>query len=949
MNFYISVNENLDCKIGDNTDNSISRLNKKTSSDNIDKKASSNAYAVTLGETDRYFEKNNKDGVVGNKDEKKRLSDVEDVTLMKNYMTVMSSSLSDEDFAKLRENGFKPSEMEPDEMVTVVDRIKANVAKSGKIVYGYNDDIDAEVLSEIVGSEVYANAIKSAFVSADIPILPENIENAAAALEESALLVPISEDAIKYLIENNMNTSIGDIYKAEHVSGNVSSGKYTDSVPSELITRENIENFDDVLEAAGSEIDENGRDCIRNMLVSGIEITEENVRKYISVKKLNLPPQISDTAEKIADTLKAGKNSLDTDLTQENSMYNRAEQLYQEIKTRLYTEETRLSLSVASTYLLLKNGINVDLTDLNLLVDNLKEAENRQFEAIFGANTGINGTEALDLLDDTISKMDAVKDMPIAAAGLVSYRSTVNIDIIYEEGLHLKASYEKAGIGYETMMTQVRGDLGDSIKKAFGNVPDILRELDLEVNEKNERSVRVLGYNSMEITKESVEDVGKTIDRIREVIDKMTPAKVISLIREGVNPLKVSLDDLSEKLDSINAPGPSPDRFAQYLCKLEQRKEITEDERAGFIGIYRLINAVEKNDMSSVGMLLNSDMDINFANLLTAVRSNKSRGLELLADDVNGEIERIVTKGVSISEQINRAFVDMNSFEDNSSEEENLDDNEKYREYIREEENLIRHAGKADSNDVTMLKSLNIPATVENIAAMGELKENGLYSGIRRRLRDSGESLDRIISHFAEHFSDEEAETAYSEMNNSIMELVNDAAIDSDSIADLRAMSRSIAGLRISQRFAEEDYYRVPVIVKGDTVDVNVRLKKGSEKSVRISFYTETLGNVNSIFGLKEQTLKGLISTDYSEGYAFLREKNTQLIQDIEKMDLNVENIDFVKSDKHGVNFWDDYVDEYSNDKDNFSNGVEDSQSRDAKEIKILFSVAKTVMTILTD
>ena len=65
----------------------------------------------------------------------------------------------------------------------------------------------------------------------------------------------------------------------------------------------------------------------------------------------------------------------------------------------------------------------------------------------------------------------------------------------------MQSAYEKAGEAYETMGTQVREDLGDSIEKAFGNVAEILAGLGFEDTEANEKAVRILGYNSMDITK----------------------------------------------------------------------------------------------------------------------------------------------------------------------------------------------------------------------------------------------------------------------------------------------------------------------------------------------------------------------------------------------------------------------------------------------------------------
>ena len=68
----------------------------------------------------------------------------------------------------------------------------------------------------------------------------------------------------------------------------------------------------------------------------------------------------------------------------------------------------------------------------------------------------------------------------------------------------MKSALEKAGVQYETLMTAPRTDMGDSIQKAFRNVDDILNDLGVEATEENRRAVRILGYNGIEITEDSI-------------------------------------------------------------------------------------------------------------------------------------------------------------------------------------------------------------------------------------------------------------------------------------------------------------------------------------------------------------------------------------------------------------------------------------------------------------
>ena len=73
----------------------------------------------------------------------------------------------------------------------------------------------------------------------------------------------------------------------------------------------------------------------------------------------------------------------------------------------------------------------------------------------------------------------------------------------------------------------------DSIQKAFASVPNLLKELGMEDTNANERAVRILGYNGMEITEENVLSVKEYDAVLNRVIDNMKPSTVLEMIRQG--------------------------------------------------------------------------------------------------------------------------------------------------------------------------------------------------------------------------------------------------------------------------------------------------------------------------------------------------------------------------------------------------------------------------------
>ena len=61
------------------------------------------------------------------------------------------------------------------------------------------------------------------------------------------------------------------------------------------------------------------------------------------------------------------------------------------------------------------------------------------------------------------------------------------------------------------------------------------------------------------------------------------------MIREGVNPLAMPVEELSDYLKEQETPGEEMDSYSKFLYKLERQNEITQEERSAYIGIYRLV------------------------------------------------------------------------------------------------------------------------------------------------------------------------------------------------------------------------------------------------------------------------------------------------------------------------------------------------------------------------
>lgn len=297
------------------------------------------------------------------------------------------------------------------------------------------------------------------------------------------------------------------------------------------------------------------------------------------------------------------------------------------LTARRQLEEIRLAMTVEANYTLLKKGISIDTEPISELIDQLKSMEQDYYVNLLKAQGADNAEEKASLLLETTEKIAGIKTVP---AYVLGYRQAdvSTIEGIHREGTALKDTFERANRSYETMMTMPNEELGDSIQKAFGNVDEILKDANLGLTDANRRAVRILAYNQTAITQENVAQVKAADEEVQRAFKNLTPAVVTRMIKDGINPLEMDISEVNETAEQIASDIGDQDknRFSEYLWKLEQNHQISEEERSAYIGIYRLIRQVDNTDGAAVGALLQQGAPVTMKNLLTAVRSEHRSG-----------------------------------------------------------------------------------------------------------------------------------------------------------------------------------------------------------------------------------------------------------------------------------------------------------------------------------
>ena len=133
----------------------------------------------------------------------------------------------------------------------------------------------------------------------------------------------------------------------------------------------------------------------------------------------------------------------------------------------------------------------------------------------------------------------------------------------------------------------------------------------------------------------------------------MTPGVTLQMIREQKNPLEMTMEELDEYLNKQDRDySADTERFSKFLQKLDRTNGISQEEREAYIGIYRMFRQIEKADGAVVGSIVATGAEMNFKNMLSAVRTRADKNMDVRVNDEFGALENLITNKKAIDEQI---------------------------------------------------------------------------------------------------------------------------------------------------------------------------------------------------------------------------------------------------------------------------------------------------------
>ena len=865
----------------------------------------------------------------------------------------IARSLSDEEIRKLRMMGVDIEGAKLSDLMSMVNTMRQNV--------------HADKMQEIMGDAMF-----------DEDNVSDVITGSNAVYSAGTKIKMDITDAL-YLVRNNLPANEDNIYKAKF-----SGTKLADEALSEDVMKNMQPQLEKIIEQCGLNLDDENLQLAKLMVNNDVPVTTDTFRMFrqyvngeidltdnIDVRAQKLMNDIdSISPEMVYDMAKDGKEvtiasalnyqGIIGEISDENLVNNSVSKSsvnvddsvselsvnvddsvndLKAITAKRQIEEIRLTMTLESSKRMLSLDINIDTRELSQVVSTLRNCEKQMLGRAF-KNEGVDATATnVTLYSEMSAKLTTISKAPATVLATPLINNTFSINSLYEASIDgtftdkVPANFERVLQSYDSVKTAPRSDMGDSISKAFGNIEQMLGEMNVEADYESIRAVKILGYNQLEITPDNINSIIDYDRQVNELMTNLYPEAVLGLIKDNVNPMDVSIDELNKTLRkrNYNKGVTEASNFASFLRDMEKKGEISDKERESYIGIYRMMDKLSKSQDREAGWLFASGERLTINNLLKAMRSRKAKSMDFVADDDTG-LSDVNIMGNRIDSQIRAAF-DATGAEigDKIGGEFDLADTKTGDEFdatggeIRAAfgENFDEVADEVES----FMEANSIEFSIINTFAVKEMlgTKGGIFeaaTNIMSMLKFDADYKDDLIDEETDNMTDSlmgeevsinpfefetdsileslrgssEMSLRYDDLSNQITnamyQLASMGTINSKDISMFKTVN---AGFNIMRDMAKEKRYQIPINTKSGLNVINLSIAHDATKKgdVSISIRDTAIGNISASFSVKTTMITGEIVSDNSEGNYILSQNKSVLVEAMTSFGFDMSEVSF--------------------------------------------------------
>ncbi|MCR5216826.1 MAG: DUF6240 domain-containing protein [Lachnospiraceae bacterium] len=675
-----------------------------------------------------------------------------------------------------------------------------------------------------------------------------------------------------------------------------------------------------------------------------VEHLEEALRYRNSASLEETVNSLQSRMNSVGSMLQEGSDQFLDDIILQGGMTQDEAYTQEEFASYRVLCEARILMTASATVNLVRGGVDVIHEDLSHMVSLLHEEEVKMIEASLRAGTdaadsfasGKGRTSAVELsaeatahtIQDVVDLMHELSYGPSAVLGELvgeTDESAYTLPVLRDHSRVLQNKLVAAGVAYETMSTTIRSDLGDSVKAALKESSDtILSDLSLATTEENRRAVRILVNNSLEVTKDRVEEVRELDSVMNSLIDQMTPEVVMDLIHERINPMTTDIRTLNQYFNQRYDGHMEGEKYSEFLYHLDRTQGISESEREEYIGIYRMLHTLQKNDGNALGLALEQSVDqsLTLEDLMSAYQSTKAAGVDVKVDpsmglsEVSGNVlyyenlfgkmtgdlapeyldkvlAREDAKEMTV-EEIAMALSDAST--DPATHQEHMATEALYQEELL---GNLRRACDTEEYVIRTLSDRGLTVTANGVNhTKALLTEQSFFQDLQEFVSEENPKLQELIEHLPETFGTKEEAAVYEELETSMEELFQEKALGGrgsiDDYLALHQMRDLVERTGIIRDLASGGQYILPYDTGHGLGTMNLQIvsRGKNEGALEMHFESGALGEVAARFQVSQTKLSGYL-TLHGEGKEteVLSEKLATLSEKLQELGVETTDI----------------------------------------------------------
>ncbi len=510
-----------------------------------------------------------------------------------------------------------------------------------------------------------------------------------------------------------------------------------------------------------------------------------------------------------------------------------------------------------------------------------------------------------ETMQDVMAAVNLMKQHPLKTAQTI--QTTGDGEQVVQEGVNLEQvhtvlqAYEEVGTVPEQRFGETIGKLDDVIK-------DFLVTNHLPEQAADVEAAKALVSAEIPLTPENLQSMKGTMQQMNTILTNLTPYEAAALIKEGINPYKVSLTSLVDTLQDKQLTE-LKQSIAQSIIVLEDKGTIDQIEKESLIGLYRILEGVRTHKEEVAGYLYKNNMPLTVEKLEEAIKYGvKNQKVDRVVDDQLGELDRMELtaetarqKMAHATTQIDHKLTLAQTIEQMTLPEamgqnenaiktmlypflkniikETLGKHQGLEEMPQALQDKVACAQQVKGEVLQLIESYKLPTTLNTIYWMDALYKNpDTYKELLKeaQLLDEEQALPEDLAQVEEVLKEHEKDVAAHK----------DMCMQQGDLAGYKQYQQLEEVIHLHKQLADkETFYQIPFMVQGETKMVNLYIHQKSKQQVAekerldavISYDTPHLGTIKGYISLGKETMKYQIVGETPEATAKLEQEQARL------------------------------------------------------------------------